>query len=83
MSVPLEKSGAWYSYHGERLGQGRDAVRDFLSSNQPLAREIEGRLRDLAGLPRRTQEKPAATPVKDERKLEEKREERRPHKVGA
>jgi recombination protein RecA len=78
----LEKSGAWYSYHGERLGQGRDAVRDFLMSNQPLAREIEGRLRDLAGLPKRTHEKPSAMPVKDERKIEEKREERRPHKVG-
>jgi len=78
----LEKSGAWYSYHGERLGQGRDAVRDFLMSNQPLAREIEGRLRDLAGLPKRAHEKPAAMPVKDERKIEEKRDERRPHKVG-
>src|SRR6476661_1799257 len=54
----LEKSGAWYSYQGERLGQGRDAVRDFLLSNQPLAREIEGKLRDLAGLPGRTPEKP-------------------------
>ena len=79
----VEKSGAWYSYQGERLGQGRDAVRDFLLSNQPLAREIEGKLRDLAGLPGRTLEKPAAAPVKDDKKIEEKREERRPHKVGA
>ena len=79
----VEKSGAWYSYQGERLGQGRDAVRDFILSNQPLAREIEGKLRDLAGLPGRTPEKPAAVPVKDEKKTEEKREERRPHKVGA
>ena len=47
----LEKSGAWYSYHGERLGQGRDAVRDFLLTNQPLAREIEGKLREMAGVP--------------------------------
>ena len=78
----VEKSGAWYSYQGERLGQGRDAVRDFLLSNQPLAREIEGKLRDLAGLPRRMPEKPAAAPVKDEKKTEEKREERRPNKVG-
>ena len=53
----VEKSGAWYSYQGERLGQGRDAVRDFLLNNQPLAREIEGKLRDLAGLPGRTPEK--------------------------
>ena len=79
----VEKSGAWYSYQGERLGQGRDAVRDVLLSNQTLAREIEGKLRDLAGLPGRTSEKPSAAPVKDEKKTEEKREERRPHKVGA
>ena len=79
----VEKSGAWYSYQGERLGQGRDAVRDFLLSNQPLAREIEGKLRDLAGLPGRMPEKPAAAPAKDDKKTEEKREERRPHKVGA
>jgi recombination protein RecA len=78
----VEKSGAWYSYQGERLGQGRDAVRDFLLSNQPLAREIEGKLRGLAGLPGRTPERPAAAPMKDEKKTEEKREERRPHKVG-
>jgi len=78
----VEKSGAWYSYQGERLGQGRDAVRDMLLNNQPLAREIEGKLRDLAGLPGRTPEKPAAAPMKEEKKPEEKREERRPHKVG-
>ncbi|MEK7351663.1 MAG: recombinase RecA, partial [Nitrospirota bacterium] len=75
----VEKSGAWYSYQGERLGQGRDAVRDFLFSNQPLAREIEGKLRDLAALPGHTPEKPSVVPVKDEKKTEEKREERRPH----
>src|SRR4026209_1741595 len=59
----VEKSGAWYSYQGERLGQGRDAVRDFLMSNQPLAREIEGRLREVAGVPGRSIEKPAEKPV--------------------
>ncbi|BFU96618.1 MAG: DNA strand exchange and recombination protein with protease and nuclease activity [Nitrospira sp.] len=78
----LEKSGAWYSYRAERLGQGRDAVRDFLHTNQPLAREIEAKLRELAGLPGRGTEKPAAAPAKEERRAEEKREERRPHKVG-
>ncbi|MBC7839509.1 MAG: recombinase RecA [Nitrospiraceae bacterium] len=79
----VEKSGAWYSYQGERLGQGRDAVRDVLLSNHTLACEIEGKLRDLAGLPGRVAEKPVVAPVKDEKKTEEKREERRPHKVGA
>ena len=74
----LEKSGAWYSYHGERLGQGRDAVRDFLLTNQPLAREIEGKLRDLAGVPGRGVDKPALAPAKEDNK----RDEKRPHKVG-
>jgi len=73
----LEKSGAWYSYHGERLGQGRDAVRDFLAANQPLAREIEGKLRELAGVLGRGVEKPAAAPVKEDR-----RDDKKPHKVG-
>jgi recombination protein RecA len=77
----LEKSGAWYSYHGERLGQGRDAVRDFFITNQPLAREIEGRLRELAGVPGRSIEKPAEKPVHVSSK-EEKRDEKRSHKVG-
>jgi recombination protein RecA len=78
----VEKSGAWYSYQGDRLGQGRDAVRDFLLSNQPLAREIEGKLRDLASLPGRMPDKSVVVHVKDDKKTEEKREERRPHKVG-
>ena len=73
----LEKSGAWYSYHGERLGQGRDAVRDFLVTNQPLAREIEGKLREMAGVPGRAAEKPVLVSPK-----EEKRDEKRSHKVG-
>jgi recombination protein RecA len=73
----LEKSGAWYSYHGERLGQGRDAVRDFLVTNQPLAREIEDKLREMAGVPGRAAEKPVLVSPK-----EEKRDEKRSHKVG-
>jgi recombination protein RecA len=77
----LEKSGAWYSYHAERLGQGRDAVRDFLVTNQPLAREIEGKLRELAGVPGRGLEKTAekAAPVSSK---EDKPNDKRPHKVG-
>jgi recombination protein RecA len=78
----LEKSGAWYSYRGERLGQGRDAVRDFLQANHPLAREIEGKLRDLAGVPARSTEKTAGAPAKDEKRAEEKHVERRSQKVG-
>ncbi|HKT33818.1 MAG TPA: recombinase RecA [Nitrospira sp.] len=77
----LEKSGAWYSYRGERLGQGRDAVRDFLVTNQPLAREIEGKLREMAGVPSRSDEKPVEKPVLVSSR-EDKRDEKRSHKVG-
>lgn len=41
----LEKSGSWFSYNGERLGQGREKVRDLLKSNKTLSNEIEEKLR--------------------------------------
>ena len=37
----VDKAGAWYSYKAERLGQGREAVRDFLRTNAAIAKEIE------------------------------------------
>jgi len=46
----LEKSGAWYIYNGDRLGQGKDNSRDFLKENPALAREIEARIREKAGV---------------------------------
>jgi recombination protein RecA len=46
----LEKSGAWYIYNGDRLGQGKDNARDFLKENAALAKEIEGRIREKAGV---------------------------------
>ena len=55
----LEKSGAWYSYKGERLGQGRDNTRVFLKENQDTLKEIEAAVREKLGLPRAEQkEKP-------------------------
>jgi len=47
----IEKSGAWYSYGGNRIGQGKDNVRGFLKENAALAAEIEHKIRDLL-LPR-------------------------------
>jgi recombination protein RecA len=44
----LEKSGAWYIYNGDRLGQGKDNARDFLKENAALAREIEAKIREKA-----------------------------------
>ena len=43
----VDKSGAWYSYNGERIGQGRDNVRVFLKQNTDMAAEIDRALRDI------------------------------------
>ena len=49
----VEKSGAWYSYGGERIGQGRDNVREFLKEHEDVAQAIESALRNTL-LPRRS-----------------------------
>lgn len=41
----VDKAGAWYSYNGDRIGQGKDNVRNFLKENVGMAEEIEGRIR--------------------------------------
>jgi recombination protein RecA len=41
----IDKSGAWYSYKGNRIGQGKDNVRTFLQANKEMAREIEDQVR--------------------------------------
>jgi recombination protein RecA len=43
----VDKSGAWYSYKGDRIGQGRDNVREFLKQNPDMAKEIDRALRDI------------------------------------
>jgi len=43
----IVKSGAWYSYNGDRIGQGRDNVREYLLANPEVSREIETKLRAL------------------------------------
>src|SRR6186713_2376663 len=47
----LEKSGAWYAYSGEKIGQGRDNAREFLRENPELAREIENKVREHLDIP--------------------------------
>jgi hypothetical protein len=42
----IEKSGAWYSYNGSKLGQGKENVRNYLSENNELLDEIEQKVRD-------------------------------------
>jgi recombination protein RecA len=46
----VEKSGAWYAYNGEKIGQGRDNSRDFLRENPELAIEIENKVRESLGI---------------------------------
>jgi recombination protein RecA len=46
----IEKSGAWYSFEGIRIGQGRDNARDFLKENPDIAANIEKKLREKLGL---------------------------------
>jgi len=43
----IDKSGSWYSYNGDRIGQGKDNVRQFLVEHPDVAAEIEGKLREL------------------------------------
>ena len=53
----IEKSGSWYSYAGDRIGQGKENVREFLIANPDTAAEIEQKLRDLL-LPQEVQAEP-------------------------
>ena len=46
----IEKSGAWYSYKSERIGQGKDNTRKWLKDNPEVAKEIETRVRDVLGV---------------------------------
>ena len=43
----IDKAGAWYSYNGDRIGQGKEKVRDFLKENPDKADEIEAKLREM------------------------------------
>ena len=46
----VEKSGSWFSYDSQRIGQGRENVKNFLKENPEMAKEIEHKIRENAGL---------------------------------
>ncbi len=46
----IEKSGAWYSYQGEKIGQGKDNAREFLKAHPEIAGEIEAQIRERLGV---------------------------------
>jgi len=47
----VNKSGAWYAYQGEKIGQGKDNTREFLREHPEMAQEIEGKIRAAVGVP--------------------------------
>ncbi len=47
----IEKSGSWFSYNGEKIGQGRNNVKKYLFENPDVAAEIEAKIRESLGLP--------------------------------
>jgi recombination protein RecA len=47
----LDKSGAWYAYNGEKIGQGKDNAREFLRENPDIAIEVENKVREAMGVP--------------------------------
>jgi recombination protein RecA len=46
----IEKSGAWYAYNGEKIGQGKDNTREFLRENPAMSDEIEAKIRAAVGI---------------------------------
>ena len=46
----VDKSGAWYAYNGDKIGQGKDNAREFLKANPALAFEIENKIREKLGI---------------------------------
>ncbi|TMH38161.1 MAG: DNA recombination/repair protein RecA, partial [Betaproteobacteria bacterium] len=47
----IEKSGAWYAYQGDRIGQGKDNTREYLREHPEMAAEVEVKIRAAVGVP--------------------------------
>ncbi len=60
----VDKAGAWFSYNGERIGQGKDNVREYLRERPAMAIEIENRVREKLGVAPRVGGAPAGKPAK-------------------
>ncbi|TAJ97846.1 DNA recombination/repair protein RecA, partial [bacterium] len=63
----LEKSGAWYSFNGERIGQGRESAKEFLKQHPETAKEVAGKVLEKVGLKRMAAE-PSAPEKKEKSK---------------
>ena len=67
----IEKSGAWYAYKGEKIGQGRENAREFLRENPAAAHEIEQQIREALKVPLLPAFDPSTVPVRSEDELDE------------
>jgi recombination protein RecA len=65
----VKKSGAWFTYDGDQLGQGRENARNFLRDNPELAQEIEAKIKAQLGVAAPPTPEPAPDPGKDQGKL--------------
>ena len=61
----IEKSGSWYSYNTERIGQGRENAKTFLKDNPEIANEIEGLIRQNSGIVNEKMLEEKSQPEKD------------------
>ena len=62
----IRKAGAWYTYEGDQLGQGKENARKFLKDNPQLGEEIESKIKTKLGIgvqPEAEEETPAEVPV--------------------
>ena len=57
----VDKSGAWYAYNGDKIGQGKDNAREYLREHPDVAEEIEARIREAVGVPLPGKVGPAAS----------------------
>ena len=63
----VEKSGAWYSFGGERIGQGREAAKQFLKDHPDTAAQIMDRVMEKSGLKKQQAQAPAAAPAAEKK----------------
>jgi len=69
----VEKSGSWFSFGGERIGQGRENARDFLKLHPEMLKDVESKLYEKFGVARPDQPAGIPTELAQPASLEEKR----------
>ena len=67
----VEKAGSWYSYNGEKLGQGREKVKQYLEENEDILNEIEAKLRETINNGDKKSKKTKETDEESEEKIED------------